>query len=82
MPTPRKGETRESFMSRCVPMRHSEHPNEPNNQSVAVCFSMWKEHSKKSAEEKAAELTTDTDFLNRFLEKYPEYKEFFEDKND
>lgn len=52
MPTPKKGETREQFVSRCVPMRHQEHPKEDNKQSVAICFSMWREHNKKS---KAAE---------------------------
>jgi hypothetical protein len=48
MPSVKPNESREEFMSRCVPMRKSEHPDEDNKQSVAVCFSMWKEHMKKT----------------------------------
>jgi hypothetical protein len=48
MPSVKEGETREEFMSRCVPIRHGEHPTEDNKQSVAVCFSMWREHQKKA----------------------------------
>jgi hypothetical protein len=52
MPEIKKGETREQFMGRCIPIRHKEHPTEKNEQSVAVCFSMWrKAHPKdKKAE--------------------------------
>lgn len=50
MPTPSEGETRQHFMSRCIPMRHSEHPDEDNKQSVAVCFSIWRDkHPKEKA---------------------------------
>lgn len=55
MPTPTENETREEFMSRCVPMRHREHPNEDNKQSVAVCFSMWKQHKEKPKNKKKSE---------------------------
>ncbi len=48
MPKPTEGETREHFVSRCISMRHSENPKEDNKQSIAICFSMWKEHNKKS----------------------------------
>jgi hypothetical protein len=54
MPAFKEGETRQEWMSRCVPIRHKEHPDEKNEQSVAVCFSMWREHEKKKAK---AELT-------------------------
>jgi len=47
MPVPSPKETKEHFMQRCIPMRHSEHPDEDNKQSVAVCFSIWREHHKK-----------------------------------
>jgi hypothetical protein len=31
-------------------MRHSEHPDEDNKQSVAVCFSIWRDkHPKEKA---------------------------------
>jgi hypothetical protein len=48
MPVPKEEESRNEFMKRCVPMRHSEHPSEKNEQSVAVCFSIYREHQKKS----------------------------------
>jgi hypothetical protein len=48
MPTPRENETRNEFMKRCIPMRKSEHPSEKNEQSVAVCLSIYREHQKKS----------------------------------
>jgi hypothetical protein len=48
MPSVKPNESREEFMSRCVPMRKSEHPDEDNKQSVAVCFSIYREHQKKS----------------------------------
>lgn len=48
MPSFKPGESRQEWMSRCVPIRRREHPGEPNKQSVAVCFSMWREHQKKN----------------------------------
>lgn len=51
MPIPKKGETRQEFMGRCVPMRHGEHPSEKNDKSVAICFSVWEEHQKKAKAE-------------------------------
>ncbi len=59
MPSVRPNETKDEFMSRCIPMRHSEHPSEDNKQSVAVCFSMWKEHNKKKANAATDEDTKD-----------------------
>jgi len=47
MPTPNKGESQKSFIGRCIKVRHSEHPKEPNKKSIAVCFSMWRERRKK-----------------------------------
>jgi len=56
MPTPKEGESKNEFMGRCVPMRHGEHPSEPNEQSVAVCFSIWrKAHPKDKSTKKPME---------------------------
>jgi len=44
MPTPKKGEKEEEYISRCISMRRSEHPEESNKKSQAVCFSMWRKH--------------------------------------
>ncbi len=55
MPNFKPGESRDEWMRRCVPIRHKEHPNEPTKQSVAVCFSMWREHQKKTKSEQKKE---------------------------
>lgn len=59
MPTPKKGESKQEFISRCVPIRHGEHPNEDNKQSVAVCFSIWKEYQKKAVKAELEEETAE-----------------------
>lgn len=49
MPTPPKnGEDRKTFIGRCVSFLISE--GKSKDQSVAICYSMWKEHSKKKIE--------------------------------
>ena len=55
MPTPNQGETKDHFMGRCIPMRHKEHPDEDNKQSVAVCFSIWREKHPKDKSAKKPE---------------------------
>lgn len=47
MPKPKKGESKSSFVSRCVRIRQKEHPKENPNQSVAVCYSVYREAHKK-----------------------------------
>lgn len=44
MPTPKKGEKRNSYISRCVRVRQHEHPGENVKQSAAICYSMWRKH--------------------------------------
>lgn len=50
MPTPpRDGETKEEFMSRCMSVMKNE--DKPQEQKIAICFSMWrKKDGKKKAE--------------------------------
>jgi len=53
MPAPRSGESEQDFVNRCVPVRQKEHPDEGQDQSVAICHSVYREaHGKKSADEK------------------------------
>lgn len=44
MPKPRKNESREHFMQRCVPMLIDE--GKPQDQAVAVCSSIWENRRK------------------------------------
>lgn len=41
MPTPRKGETKEHYIERCIPMLINE--GKPQDQAVAICNGMWDE---------------------------------------
>lgn len=47
MPTPNKNEKKSEFLSRCIPILIKE--DKPQDQSVAICISMWEEHKKKAA---------------------------------
>jgi hypothetical protein len=44
MPTPRKGEKQNKFMSRCV--SDIVHEGKDQKQAVAICYSLWSEHEK------------------------------------
>lgn len=44
---PRKGESQNDFMGRCVPLEVD--AGHPQNQAVAICMSKWRD--KKSADE-------------------------------
>lgn len=48
MPKPRKGESQDTFMSRC--MHESDLPTE-GNQRLAACFTAWR---RKEAEDRTA----------------------------
>jgi len=47
MPKPRKNETRSDFVQRCVQRRRQEKQKEDVNQSIAICYSIWKKRHKK-----------------------------------
>ena len=42
IPKPRKNESRQKFISRCVSSLHDTDPNRPNKQLVAICFTTWR----------------------------------------
>jgi len=46
MPRPHKGESKKSYVQRCVVIRQREYPKEDPNQSIAVCYSMYRKHKK------------------------------------
>ena len=45
MPSASDFDNQDDFVSACVSQRQDEHPEEDNDQSVAVCMSMWREKS-------------------------------------
>ncbi|MEY3370827.1 MAG: hypothetical protein RLZZ361_1497 [Cyanobacteriota bacterium] len=45
MPKPRKNENQDTFIARCIPELVRE--GREQGQAVAVCYSMWNEHSGK-----------------------------------
>ena len=48
MPNPSKGESRVAFINRCIPYLHKEDAKRSNDQCVAICFSLWRQHKKKA----------------------------------
>lgn len=45
MPTPRKGESKEEFVSRAIKMMRME--GRPEKQAAAMAYSMWEDHKRK-----------------------------------
>jgi len=56
MPTPKAGESQQSWMSRCIPQVKADKTAKDQKQAVAICLSMWK---KRSEDE---EMAGDNDF--------------------
>jgi len=51
MPTVKPGDSREDFVSRCIPIVLEDGTAESQDQAVAVCSSMWRERESKAAYE-------------------------------
>lgn len=66
MPTPNEGESQKDFVGRCIPIVKSESPGMENKQAVAICFSKFREHTKKNAVEDLKEFVTK---LNKKIKK-------------
>jgi len=47
MPTPRQDETRQEFISRCIPIVLEDGTAESQDQAIAVCNSMWREREEQ-----------------------------------
>lgn len=50
MPKPNKGEPKDEFMKRCIPMVMDDGAADSNDQAVAICANIWKKHGEKAAE--------------------------------
>lgn len=53
MPTPKPGEQRKDYISRCIPIVISDGTAKDNEQAAAVCYSMWSQHHKDNSAEDA-----------------------------
>ena len=53
MPKRKKGESLKNYVSRCVPVRRKEHPEESVKRSVAACYGMGR---KKKGKKKKTQL--------------------------
>ena len=51
IPTPNKGENKQDFISRCIPIVLEDKTAKDQDQAVAICNSLW-DQSKKSKDEK------------------------------
>lgn len=49
MPTPKAGETRKKYISRC--MRYPDMQKYNQDQRLAICFDMWRSRHKKENKE-------------------------------
>jgi hypothetical protein len=80
IPSPTDNEKKDAFISRCMGdgVMKKEFPEA--KQRVAVCMSKWKNKNKKKASVETPE--EDKAFFEGFLEKHPEYKEYFEEVNN
>ena len=47
MPTPRKGESKADYVSRCIPVVMSEGTAKNASQAAAICHSMYDDWKKK-----------------------------------
>ena len=46
MPKPKEDEKFKEFISRCIPVRRKEHPKESKEQSIRVCYEIWRKQKK------------------------------------
>jgi len=56
MPVPKEGETRDKFISRCIPYVIHEGTTDDPKQAAAICYSIWRKHhpgAKSEDEDKA-----------------------------
>lgn len=56
MPSVRPGESREDFISRCIPIVMEEGTANSPDQAAAICYSKWDEHVSKSLSEEVMKM--------------------------
>lgn len=76
MPTPKPGESRDDFVSRCIPIVIEDEAADDPDQAVAVCNSMWEQEQDKS-EGKTMERKTFHGFVTKADEEQGIVEAFF-----
>lgn len=61
MPVPQPSESQSAFVSRCTGFMIGE--GKPQAQAVAICYTQWKNHKKKSIVENIKKLTEELNEL-------------------
>lgn len=61
IPSPKAGESKDNFVSRCISALAKADPNMPNEQRIAICFSKWR--SSKGI--KHSEEIKDEEFMDK-----------------
>ena len=69
IPSPRKGETQDGFMTRCMGDEVMKKEFTNNKQRVAVCSQKWRDKNKKDSSEAASNVE---ELIEAFLERHPE----------
>lgn len=64
MPTPRKNESREDFVQRCIPIVLDEGTAEDGSQAAAICHSMYDNKNKKKTPDEEADENFKKHFSN------------------
>ena len=51
MPKPKKGETKNDFISRCIPIILEDGTTQNQKQAVAICYSIWRREGEDDPED-------------------------------
>lgn len=85
VPKPNSNESMNAFMGRCMKMMVDENKTKspdkrrPQKQMVAICMNQFKGGNMMGKASAEIEQNTEA-FVQQFLEKYPEYKPYFENE--
>jgi hypothetical protein len=52
VPKPKKGEKRNSFISRCISRLSDTDPDRPKKQRIGMCYSAWRQTGRKAPKPK------------------------------
>jgi hypothetical protein len=56
MPTPKKNETQDDFVARCIPYLMKEKPGMKSDQAAAICYSIWDRKNEDKIENRIDKL--------------------------
>lgn len=57
VPKPKPGESKDTFIARCIRLLSDEDPNRDRKQVIAICFQQWRDRRKESSESTMPEET-------------------------